>query len=94
MKNIGDESVKKIIVKSCIGCNYHKDMDDPPSYCSYSDKEFDIPDEERQKLNPDFIWEGCELEDYPDYNTEFHNWLEKHFPHIKKEWDIFNLKDV
>ena len=66
-------------------------MDDPPSICSYVGLEFDIPDEERQKLNPDFIWEGCELEDYPekpDYNTQFDRWLVKHFPHIKKEWEI------
>lgn len=81
--------MKKLIIKSCLDCDYHVDYDDPPGFCRYSGEYFYIPDEERQKPGPDFIWENCKLEDYPDYNTRFHNWLKEHFPRIQKEWDIY-----
>ncbi len=87
--------MKKIIVKSCLTCNYLIDYDDPPAHCRYLDKDIDIPDEERQKPSPDFIWEGCELEDQTYYEgllneaSKLKDWLTKHFPHIKKEWDIY-----
>ena len=84
--------MKKIIVESCLGCPYFHDFDDPPGYCKHFDKDIDIPDEER-RTGKDYIWEGCKLEDYPDYNTQFDRWLVKHFPHIKKEWEIFNSKE-
>lgn len=84
--------MKKIIIKSCLDCPYFYDFDDPPGYCKHFDVDIDIPDEYRSfrvGKNNDYIWEGCKLEDYPDYNTAFHNWLEKNFPHIKKEWDAY-----
>ena len=80
--------MKKLIIEACLGCPFFTDFDDPPGYCKQLDKDVDIPDEYRRH-GKHYILEGCPLEDYPDYNTRFYNWLEKHFPHIKKEWDIY-----
>ena len=86
MKN---KFIKKIAVtESCAGCAHFHSFDDPPGYCKYHDVDIDIHDEEGQERQ-DYIWEKCELEDYPDYNVAFDNWLTKHFPHIKKEWEIY-----
>ena len=86
MKN---KFIKKVaVVKSCAGCPYFHSFDDPPGYCKHYDVDIDIYDEKGQERQ-DYIWEKCELEDYPDYNVAFDNWLTKHFPHIKKEWEIY-----
>ncbi len=90
---MNDKFIKKVAVtKSCIGCPHFCDFDDPPGYCKELDVDIDIHDKDGEQRQ-DYIYEGCKLEDYPDYNHQFDKWLEKHFPHIKKEWDILRVKD-
>lgn len=72
--------MKQIIVEKCAGCPNRIDFDDGDE-CMPFDLKLHFPH--------GGIHDDCELDDYPDYNTRFHNWLTKHFPYIKKEWDIY-----
>lgn len=86
--------MKAIIIKSCLTCHYFVDMDDPPHYCRYTGKEFDVDDKHRQRLEPTWVHESCPFVDYPDYNHQFDEWLDKFFPHVRREWKIYSSPAV
>ena len=71
---------KRIIVEKCAECPHRLDFDDGDE-C----KPFAL-----ELLNPhDCIHPECELDDHPELDQEFEDWINKFYPQVSKEWELY-----